>query len=1108
MNRRLTIVALLALTALVVLWLSNTDRGVPETRAVGPPGAEDVPPPDEPGLPAPAEVEPSVGGEIAVEPDSAPSSIEEVAGRIPVGSWLEGRVVLPEGTPADEQIEVVARNSRWDMGPWAEDLGRANADENGEFRLGLAQEVADEEAGSVYLVLFARYVFLEEPLEVADPELPVVVEPRLGGAIRFRLVPPADSRFDPASILGREITMHWSEPSRGGFRSGPLPTRMLSVGEGLVAFAGGLAPENAYYLRSELAPFASIRSEQQRVLPGEMSDVEVALVDGIVLGGQVVDEEGRPADRARLHAGFISGVTEANGRFRLEGIAPDLASLEVSRDGLFPATIELGALGGGPDHLDLEIVLTLGHTIAGVVRLPDGRGVAGATIYHTWRSDDGVSSRTTSHTKSDETGRFVVTGLEDRSYGIKATARLADAALAPENDVALASEPRGDGVVWIVELETVPAGTADHDLVLVGPSGLEGTVVDSQGSPLTSYRLEAAQDRGTERGFSSGTLPFAEHRKEIETEDGRFQWKELPAGKWIVVAIADGYVSTNLARVELPGDVEPIRIVLRRSASIEGIVLDPAGQPVGDAWVQAVLITTESRSTDGRFRERTDEEGRFRIEGLSDCRAELLATAEGYAPNVPEAVDVRSGEAVSDIVLPLTEGGFLSVGAFEEDGTPAAYAQVTVDDRLTGDRTHCETDADGRAKAGPLRAGDYGVYVSKSEWDRYLRGSATVRDGETVEIRLGGPKEIGLVVTGSVTSGGEPVEEAFVVVWCPGIPEGSTSAQTDDHGQFTLELEQGGPALFQVTGPGHGGGRFHDVQLPVAGEHDVAFELPASGLRGRIAIEGERRLLGDIAIIVERLREGGVAWAGGDVVEVQPDRGSGEWSCLHLDPGRYRVLATYHPSFGPSSDGPYPACAQRTDVVLPAGEIVEGVDLELAASGTIEVVTRDEGNQPIPEAVVFVRDEGGRLLHPGGHRIGIGGRCTVHGLAPGLVHLEAIGEGLATPAPVAVEVASGEAATVELCLQAATMVQLQLAGLTNDASEVVIGLRDSAGREHAQERGSSLGWMHAARRMQRRFGPLPPGTWHAVARLPSGQEAESVFELGGEAERTVVLSFD
>jgi len=230
MNRRLTIVALLALTALVVLWLSNTDRGVPETRAVGPPGAEDVPPPDEPGLPAPAEVEPSVGGEIAVEPDSAPSSIEEVAGRIPVGSWLEGRVVLPEGTPADEQIEVVARNSRWDMGPWAEDLGRANADENGEFRLGLAQEVADEEAGSVYLVLFARYVFLEEPLEVADPELPVVVEPRLGGAIRFRLVPPADSRFDPASILGREITMHWSEPSRGGFRSGPLPTRMLAKG--------------------------------------------------------------------------------------------------------------------------------------------------------------------------------------------------------------------------------------------------------------------------------------------------------------------------------------------------------------------------------------------------------------------------------------------------------------------------------------------------------------------------------------------------------------------------------------------------------------------------------------------------------------------------------------------------------------------------------------------------------------------------------------------------------------------------------------------------------------------------------------------------------------
>ena len=155
-------------------------------------------------------------------------------------------------------------------------------------------------------------------------------------------------------------------------------------------------------------------------------------------------------------------------------------------------------------------------------------------------------------------------------------------------------------------------------------------------------------------------------------------------------------------------------------------------------------------------------------------------------------------------------------------------------------------------------------------------------------------------------------------------------------------------------------------------------------------------------------------------------------------------------------------------------------------------------------AVVHARDADGFLLFAEGHQVVLAGRYSLPCLPPGRVYLEAFGDGFATSEPEAVNVEAGRIVQQDLRLVAATLVTLVLDGVEAGENDVVLSLRDTVGREHAGVRESHVGPRDD---LSRRFGPLPPGQWHAEARLPDGRTAKEDFTLTGEKERTVILRF-
>src|SRR5215471_5162080 len=110
-----------------------------------------------------------------------------------------------------------------------------------------------------------------------------------------------------------------------------------------------------------------------------------------------------------------------------------------------------------------------------------------------------------------------------------------------------------------------------------------GTVVDS----TTGARLSGAQVTIT-------SFDTQEAVGMLTDENGRFAFEDVPAGKYVLSAKRKGYLeqlykehqqfSTSI--ITGPGlNTENLRFELRRGASISGVVIDEAGEPVRNAQV-------------------------------------------------------------------------------------------------------------------------------------------------------------------------------------------------------------------------------------------------------------------------------------------------------------------------------------------------------------------------------------------------------------------------------------------------------------------------------------------------------------------------------------------
>ncbi len=213
--------------------------------------------------------------------------------------------------------------------------------------------------------------------------------------------------------------------------------------------------------------------------------------------------------------GYLYRQTATDGLFQFDGLTEGQYTLRVARPGyaIHRQTVTVGP--GGRSRQD--VTLGPGQTISGLVRsIASGQPVGGAFVI----AYDAAAGDLMGIVASDPLGAYVLADLPDGTYDLVAVHAGYRQAIAAGLVV--------QGGSLVRDLNLAPANT-----------GLEGTVRDDVGRPISGALVWAADSRGREIASR-----FTDH-------DGGYHFDELPAGTYTVLARAAGFIPTQAAGIYL-----------------------------------------------------------------------------------------------------------------------------------------------------------------------------------------------------------------------------------------------------------------------------------------------------------------------------------------------------------------------------------------------------------------------------------------------------------------------------------------------------------------------------------------------------------------------------
>lgn len=321
----------------------------------------------------------------------------------------------------------------------------------------------------------------------------------------------------------------------------------------------------------------------------------------------------------------------------------------------------------------------------------------------------------------------------------------------------------------IVACSMAAAGQAQEQRIIMTPGqGMPGRMMPPRDP--AARKTGTAQIKGRVVAADSGTAlrraqvrivaPELRESRMASTDDsGRFEFKDLPAGRYQVMALKAGFVSMQFGQrrpneqgkpLELAdGQVaERIDFSLPRGSVITGRIVDDVGEPMAEVMVMAAryrYMNGRRQLVPGRGGQ-TNDLGQFRIYGLPPGDYYVSATMSprgfmgesedrsGYAPtyypgtaNLAEAqrVTARVGQEVTtvDFALAPTRTSRISGVATNSQGQPLTGAflmmrqNLSVDGggmmmfRLGGGRV----ERDGRFTISNVPPGEYRIEVNNPE---------------------------------------------------------------------------------------------------------------------------------------------------------------------------------------------------------------------------------------------------------------------------------------------------------------------------------------------------------------------------------------------------------
>ncbi len=586
---------------------------------------------------------PPGGGQVtawsARHADSAPAAVTvPAAGEVRADLEL-GPGAVVAGTVRDRDSGLAIPGAR--VGVAMDDHRMTTAGPDGRYRLeGLSTgNVFLDAEGDDYPALRRMVAVATADTEMAQ-DFDLVRGATVSGAV-------VDGREAP--IAGAEVWAPGQEARKATTgEDGAFTLRAVPTDRGVILFA-------------KREGYAQAGSEPLSLKPGEdVTGFRFVLALGAHVRGSVLFTDGRPAAGAQVFATAQSGGrgvymapqarTDATGAFDLFPVPPGDYLLTVRHTGALPAQREVKGVEEGAVLAGVEIRLSAGERIRGVVRTAAGGPAAGLTVT-AQPKDPGTtvgSATTWGQGRSDPEGKFDLEGLTPGAY------------------LVTAHGARGGARV------SADAQTGAEDVVLVLPAtgAVAGKVVLPSGLPVTSCFVRLEQEGGAPGGIML--------HERVSAADGSFRIGDLAAGAYTLTAQGEGAFSEPLRGVEVVGDgvTGEIVLTLLPGATVRGRVLDGEDQPM--SGVRVMATPAKPGIPAGIAQTTSGTGGEFELVGLAPG-AWRLAAGEGQRWTSSGEFEAAAGAEIrQDVKFPRL--ATLSVRVTDAAGRPLAGALVQVTD--------------------------------------------------------------------------------------------------------------------------------------------------------------------------------------------------------------------------------------------------------------------------------------------------------------------------------------------------------------------------------------------------------------------------------------------
>jgi hypothetical protein len=311
-----------------------------------------------------------------------------------------------------------------------------------------------------------------------------------------------------------------------------------------------------------------------------------------------------------------------------------------------------------------------------------------------------------------------------------------------------------------------------------GTARIRGRVVAADtGQPLRKAQVRVV------------SAELRENRMASTDPDGKYELKDLPAGRYQVSVTKGSYVSLLYGQSRpfeagkplaiLDGQiVEKVDFALPRGGIITGKVVDEFGEPIADVRVMPMryqYVQGRRRLNSAGRMATTNDIGEYRIFGLAPGQYFLSATLQGgammmmteasddrsgyaptYYPGTADAsqaqrISIGIGQTASDINVALvpTRTARVSGTAVDSNGKPLAGGMVMVMQRsgtMMMSAAGTQIKPDGSFTVANLSPGDYMLQAmtpgSLGDMSEFAVGQVTVAGDDVTGVQLTGMKSV------------------------------------------------------------------------------------------------------------------------------------------------------------------------------------------------------------------------------------------------------------------------------------------------------------------------------------------------------------------------------